>query len=468
VASPDDRNLERRFHHSPCGLLATTAAGVILEANRTLGDWLGFSPGELEGQPFTALLEPSSRLFYETRHSQVLHLEGRVTEVALSMRRADGTALPVLINSVLDDGEDEEGEGTAVVRTAVFDASHRIAYEQELVRARRKAETSEARVRILQNVSGAFGSSANDREVAESFVSAAREAFAAAEASVLLWDDAGALELVAGTNPLWGVIDPIDPLRETMRELVLSVEDVRTDFPQLAEALRAARFEALSITPLASDRERLGVLVCFFGRARDFNDDFLELQRALGRQASQTLTRVRLQRQLEHLALYDPLTRIPNRQFVESSLDDAIRSAEESGQPLAVVFLDLDEFKAVNDTLGHAAGDRVLRTLAERLRSAVRSEDIVGRIGGDEFVAICASADAEGAASIAERIRARSREPMPTDTVAVHVSVSIGLAVYDPSRDPRPTPDQMLIRADGAMYVSKESGKDRVTLEERP
>lgn len=460
MVSISEADRERRYHRSPCGLLATTSSGVIIEANETLGTWLGYAIADLDGMPFTALLEPSSRLFYETRHAQVLHLEGRVNEVALSLRRADGTALPVLINSVVD-----ETESGVVVRSAVFDATDRIAYERDLLRARRKAESSESRVRILQDVSGAFGSSANDQEVADSFVMAARQAFAAAEASVLLFDETGELNLVAGTNPLWGVVDPIDELRHTTHELVLSADDAQADFPQLADGLRRARFEALSITPLLSEGERLGVLLCFFGRAREFDEDFLDLQRALGRQASQTLVRVRLQRKLEHLALYDTLTGVPNRQSVEQSLSDAIDEARASQQPLAVVFLDVDAFKAVNDTLGHAAGDQVLRTLAQRLRGAVRSHDLVGRIGGDEFVAICANADAEGAASIAERIRAQSREPVATASVTVEVSVSIGLAIYDPAQGPRPTPDQLLIRADGAMYVSKESGKDRVSLE---
>jgi diguanylate cyclase (GGDEF)-like protein/PAS domain S-box-containing protein len=439
-----------------------TLEGVIVEPNETLGEWVGIPVAELHGSRFTSLLVPSSRLFYETRHAQVLHLEGRVSEVTLSLQRADGTALPVLLNSYIDRAGDDP-----IVRTAVFDATDRIAYERELVRARRNAEASEARVRILQDVSGAFGSSMNDQEVADSFVHAARQAFAAAEASVLLVDDSGDLQLVAGTNPLWGVLDPIDPLRGTIHELVLSIDDVQTDFPHLARALREANREAISITPLESEGERLGVLVCFFGRARDFDDDFLELQRALGRQASQTLVRVRLQRELERLARFDPLTGVPNRQFVEQSLHDAIELAHETQQPLALIFLDLDEFKAVNDTLGHAAGDEVLRVLAQRLRDAVRVEDVVGRIGGDEFIAVCSNADADAGASIAERIRAQAREPVLAAAVAVQVSVSVGLAVFDPATDDRPTPDQLLIRADGAMYVSKETGKDRVSIEVR-
>lgn len=462
MVSADDSATDHRYHHAPCGLLTTTLAGTILEANDTLGKWLGRPAAAFAGLAFTSLLEPSSRLFYETRHAQVLHLGGHVDEVALTLERADGQPLPVLVNALVDSEGDDP-----VIRIAVLQATDRIAFEKELVRARRVAEYSEARVRILQDVSGAFGSSANDQEVADSFVKAARDAFAAAEASVLLFDESGTLRLVAGTNPLWGIVPPIESLRRATNEIVISADEVQTDFPQLADGLRAARFEAMSVTPLLAEGERLGVLVCFFGRAREFDEQFLELQRALGRQASQTLVRVRLQRTLERLAMYDTLTEVPNRQFAEQSLENAIEAAGETGHPLAVVFLDLDGFKSVNDTLGHAAGDQVLRTLAQRLRAAVRVEDVVGRIGGDEFIAICANADAEAAMSIAERIREQSREPIETASTPVTVSVSVGLAIYRPGIDPRPTPDQMLIRADGAMYVSKVSGKDRVSLEER-
>jgi diguanylate cyclase (GGDEF)-like protein len=209
------------------------------------------------------------------------------------------------------------------------------------------------------------------------------------------------------------------------------------------------------------------VLVCLFSRPREFDEQFFELQRALGRQASQTLVRVRLQRQLSHLALHDQLTGLANRQLLLQSIDIAIHEAEQSGDPLSLVFLDIDGFKAVNDRLGHAAGDTVLRELAERLRGAVRGDDILGRMGGDEFVVICPSADAKAAASIAERLRVCSRQHIETGSLPLSVSASIGVATYRPEGEARPSPEQLLIRADAAMYESKSSGKDSVSHEQR-
>lgn len=451
---------ERRYNESPCGLLSATAEGTILEANATLLEWMGCRLDELVGRPFTSLLEPGSKLFYATRHLPVLHLQGRVGQVALTMITADGTPMPVLVNSVLIPAGD-----SGVVRTAVFDATERLEYERELVNARRSAESSESRVRILQDVSSTFGLSANDEDVVESFAEIAREAFTATHASVLLYDEAGELYLAAGTNPLWGNVAPVETLRRSPVEIVVTVDDAETDYPDLAAGLRAARLDALSIMPLSTESQQLGILVCLFARPREFDAQFFELQRALGRQASQTLVRVRLQRQLSHMALHDQLTGLANRQLLLQSIDAAIADAEQSGDALSLVFLDIDGFKAVNDRLGHAAGDAVLREVAERLRNAVRADDILGRMGGDEFVVICPTADARAAASIAERLRSFSRHRIEAGPAPLWVSASIGVATYSPELDERPSPQELLIRADAAMYDSKVSGKDNVSHE---
>ena len=450
---------EKLYRQAPCGLISTTPDGLILDANDMFLEWTGYDAGAVVGKNFTAILDAGSQLFFETRHLQVLHLQRKVSEVALTLKCADGSLLPVLVNSVLvhDDGHD-------VVRTAVFDTTDRLQYESEILHARRAAESSEARVRVLQDVSSAFGVSASDEDVAESFALLAREAFTATECAVHLLDNAGELRLVAGVNPLVGLVPPIAALRNTPTFVIVHADEVESEYPLLAAGLKKQRLESLSIMPLVDGDERLGILVCFFSRRRDFDDQFFDLQRALGRQATQTLVRVRLQRRLEYLALHDQLTGLANRQLLQESLDAAIQASQRAGAPLAVLFLDVDAFKSINDRLGHAAGDDVLRDLADRLRLGVRSGDIVGRIGGDEFVVICADADLVAAMSIAQRILDVVRHPIIAAGVPVAVSVSAGVVTYTPDVDPRPTPDELLIRADGAMYSSKDAGKDRVTV----
>ncbi|KQZ86074.1 PAS domain S-box protein [Microbacterium sp. Root166] len=454
MSSPDDP----WFRLAPCGLISMSLGGVVTEANETFLTWTGYAAEEVVGRPFLAVLDPGSRLFFETRHLHIVHLEGAVNEVALTVMRKDGTRLPMLVNASLD-------LEAQLVRTALFSASERHLYETELLAARKIAESSEARVRILQDVSSAFGLSASDEDVAQSFVDVAREAFDAKAAMVMLLDDEAVLTRVAGTNPLEGLVAPVTSLRNTAHVTVVEETSAREEFPELAAAMRTQRISSLSITPLLADDRRLGILICFFGRRTEFDEHFFDLQHALGRQASQTLVRVRLQRQLAYLALHDQLTGVANRQLLQQLLDDAIDDAVRTSEPLAVLFLDIDSFKEVNDRFGHATGDAVLVELAARLRDGVRGGDVVGRMGGDEFVAICANADINAAAAIAHRILSITRAPFAVGAAEIAASVSVGVSLYTPGVDERPDGASLLVRADGAMYDSKGAGKNRVTIE---
>ncbi len=445
------------FRLAPCGLLSTTLDGRILHVNDTFLAWTGHPRDEVIGRSFASLLDVGSRLFFDTRHSPVLHLQGSIDEVALTLHRAGGAPMPVLVNAVrdLDAGR---------IRMAVFNATERVRYERDLLLARRKAESSEARVRVLQEVSSTFGVSATDEDVAQSFAAVAQEAFAAREAGVFLIAADGDLQLVGGSNPLAGMVAPVPELRGASDVVVVHAADEHQKYPEVASAMRRSRLASLSVTPLLADGQRLGILVCFFARRVDFDDQYFDLQQALGRQASQTLIRVRLQRRLAFLALHDQLTGVGNRQLLQSSLDEALAEAVAGGKPLAVLFMDVDEFKEMNDAYGHAVGDQVLVGLAGRLRDSVRVGDTLGRIGGDEFVAVCRSADAPAAEAVAERILEVCRAPMVLPGAVVEVSVSIGIALFDPSVDAPPASDQLLVRADAAMYASKRAGKNRLSV----
>lgn len=447
------------FDQAPCGLLSTTLDGVITDVNATFAEWARTDAEQLTGRPFSSLLDAGGQLFFETRYQQALHLGGRVDQVALTLSVGEGELLHVLVNAVVVAVGEEK-----IVRVAVFDASARIEYERELLDARRAAESSEARVRVLQDVTSAFGLSMSDTEVAESFVAVARDAFHTTAAAVHLIDETGELQAVAGHDPLWDTVTPVPELRDTAEVKIVHVEDLGDEYAELAAGMRAARLSSLTVTPLEAETGRLGVLVCFFTRHREFDEHDIDLLRTIGRQASQTIVRVRLQRQLARLALYDQLTGVANRQLIQNQLEAGLARAASSGHPMAVVFLDVDEFKSINDRLGHAGGDDVLQQLASRLRSGIRAGDLVGRIGGDEFVILCEDADAAAAVVIAERVRMAVGDVLHVAGTALHVSVSIGVAVFDPHRGMMPTPDQILIRADGAMYRAKGTGKNRVTL----
>jgi diguanylate cyclase (GGDEF)-like protein/PAS domain S-box-containing protein len=459
-------SLEELYENAPCGYLSTTPDGVIVRVNQTLLGWSGYSRERLLGTDFRDLLDVGSQLFYETRYLPVLRLRGEAREVALTLRCSNGSALPVLVNADLI--EDSDGR-PRVIRIAVFDSTARQDYERDLLVARRSAESSEARVRVLQDASSTFGACASEAELALALVDGARDAFSATVVAVLLVDDAGVPRLAAGNHPIADLLaDAPRPEEPTITRAsvvtISSITEAETSSPGLAAALQSARLEALSSVPLPGETSPLGALVCFFGRQREFDEPAIELQQAVARQAAQVLGRIRLQRQLEQLALYDQLTGLANRKLLQERLGQALAAAVRSRRPMALIFLDLDGFKAVNDGLGHTAGDSVLRTVSSRLRSVVRQNDMIGRFGGDEFVVICEEADDAAVSRIAGRIAAVIRDPIDGVSSDFPLSASVGVAVYQPGDAERATAAVMLRVADEAMYRSKAAGKDRVTL----
>jgi diguanylate cyclase (GGDEF)-like protein len=160
--------------------------------------------------------------------------------------------------------------------------------------------------------------------------------------------------------------------------------------------------------------------------------------------------------QLQHQALHDPLTGLPNRALFIKQLQHAIARARRKGPPVSVLFLDLDGFKAVNDMLGHQAGDEVLIGVAGRLRASLREEDTVARLGGDEF-GIVLEEEVQGATSTAQRIVRAFGRPWSSTSSEVPIGVSIGIA----TRSGEGELDELLRQADSAMYAAKASGKGR-------
>ena len=164
---------------------------------------------------------------------------------------------------------------------------------------------------------------------------------------------------------------------------------------------------------------------------------------------------------LSHQALHDHLTGLPNRALLEDRISQALSRAARSGTLVAIAFLDLDHFKLINDTQGHADGDALLRAVAERLSSTVRSGDTVARFGGDEFVVVCEEvANADEATQVADRLRKVLELPVHLGGEDIYVSASLGVALGSPSS----TPEELLRDADAAMYHAKVEGRDRTEL----
>ena len=219
--------------------------------------------------------------------------------------------------------------------------------------------------------------------------------------------------------------------------------------------------------PLFAKKGVIGALVVqsYDADARYTPKD-IELLQFVANQVAPVIERKQMELWLRHIARHDPLTDLPNRELFHDRLQTALLLSERSLIPLCLLYLDLDRFKQINDTLGHSIGDLLLQEVARRLRQCVRESDTVGRVGGDEFLVLLNGIDPpEQALAVAEKIRAALDRPFELAGQQVHVSPSIGVAFYpEHGRDYK----QLIRYADEAMYDAKKRGGNRVQLTARP
>jgi len=167
--------------------------------------------------------------------------------------------------------------------------------------------------------------------------------------------------------------------------------------------------------------------------------------------------RKRREEEVRELAHHDELTGLPNRRLLDDRIAQAFAAARRTQDSVAVMLLDLDRFKPINDTYGHEAGDRVLKVVATRLADCVRKADTVARVGGDEFVVMLPMRDGQHASRVAEGILAALAEPIRLGTNEFQVGVSIGISVFP---DDATDKEELLRCADRAMYAVKASGRN--------
>ncbi len=452
---PDARRLRTLVDRSPDMITVVGHDLTIVFQTAAGAELLGYGRDELEGTKFGDFVDP----------------DGLRRLRAACAQAADGvTHRPVRLQLRDRDGRWIEGE--TVVE---YDADeHCLILITRDVRDRARAELQLRRQAAQRAVIVRLGAEAlAGEELTELMRRAAEEA-----AELLGADYVGVLEHVPARE-LFGSFVAVgaDPYRPTGPAVVGATSQagltLACDVPVIVrDWVEEERFD--EGVHLREHGLRSGITVRIQGpsgpfgvlsvQARDRNrfnyDDGVFLQTVANILAA-AIARSEGEARIRHQALHDAVTGLPNRTLFEDRVTRALATANRHGRRVAVLFIDLDNFKRVNDSLGHALGDVMLRAVAERLQTCLRAEDTLARFGGDEFAILLPEVDNDaGVVRVVERIRESLQEPLRTDDRHIVASASVGIAIGGAKR-PRKDAQTLIRDADLAMYAAKQAGPGR-------
>ncbi|UOY00479.1 sensor domain-containing protein [Blastococcus sp. PRF04-17] len=448
-------------------IVSADARGLIVSWNRGGEAMFGYTEADVIGKPLTVLMPERYRDAHERGMGRFLLTgEPRVIgsgAVEVHALRKDGTEFPVELSL----SHWSEGDGrffTGILRD---------------ITERKRAEDALAReagfVKLLQRVSVASNESSSGREALEAGMRLIAEHTGWKVAHIYEIDEESRDQLLPSniwTHPDDDRLQPFLaatratpfapgtglPGRALAAKQACWISDVTIDdnFPR-RDAARESGLAAAFAFPVMVDTEVVAVLEFFTSERLEPDEDLCKVMEQIGSQLGRVIERELAREQLTHHALHDPLTGLPNRTLLLDRLEVAL--AQRNRGSAAVVFVDLDHFKLINDSLGHAAGDKLLCGIAVRLRAILRPGDTVARFGGDEFIILAESvADERDAEGLAERITSALAAPFDLAGEEVFVTASIGIAV---SGGPDCTANNLLRDADAAMYRAKEDGRAR-------
>jgi diguanylate cyclase (GGDEF)-like protein/PAS domain S-box-containing protein len=434
---------------------------TVLDVNPAFAALVGFAREELVGRrigDFENWADPTVRAAIKARVEAGVGVANQ--EVVLL--RKDGSRLRCLASA-----ERTEHRGRPAMLLTVVDVTERLAQEE---RMRQLATFREKLMGFVeQTLEEGFEGASFFQRLVESAVAATPGAEAG---SLLLRDDEGdTYRFVAAVGYDLERLAPatfddveIRASTEATHPVVVYVHPEAVQGDERARLLRAyGRVDEIRATltvPIVLSGRRVAALCLDAFADRDaFGDDAYRLATAFGAQVAALVKRRALEQALERMAYHDHLTGLPNRILFRDRLVQAIAHARRNGRRGAALFIDLDNLKVTNDTLGHAVGDALLRSVALRLQRAVRDEDTVARIGGDEFTVVLPEVkDAPAAARVAEKLLEAFRTPFAVAGHEVHATASLGITLFP---DDAIDADALIQHGDTAMYHAKNQGKDR-------
>ena len=436
---------------SDSAVLISDAESRIVYVNAGFSRMFGWTPEQAIGQAPIALLAPQLSQQFVDEYRAALRAGCAVgREEIVSGQQGQRYWAKVISNPVM--GPDGQWRYTVTILTDITRAKMHEALQHQVLEAM-----------------------ARERPLAEVLDMVCREVERIApdvQASILEVDEQGLLHPLAGPSlpPEYSAqLDglPIGPSvgscgTAAWRRAPVQVDDIASD-PLWADYRALALplgLRACWSTPFCNSEGRVIGTFAFYYRSRVQDSEaqrfHQQLVEACTHLCTLALEREHARQRIRKLAFYDGLTGLPNRSLLQARADQAIASATRNAEPLAVLFLDLDRFKQINDSLGHPAGDELLRQVASRLQRELRSSDIAGRLSGDEFVVVLPQCDADQAADTVERLQALLAQPMEIADTRLAISASVGIAMFPADGREMET---LLHRADMAMYQAKSGAR---------
>jgi diguanylate cyclase (GGDEF)-like protein/PAS domain S-box-containing protein len=466
LATLGDAELMAMADSAPVGLFAAVQHHGLVLANARFCEIAGRRLSAVLGHGYVDAIHPDDRARVVTRRNEALESSAPDVDIEYRVLRPDGEVRWVRVRSVRV--RHEPAPVTFV--GSMMDVTEFKQIESAL-------RTSEARLRDQASILEMIATSTPRADTLAEICRMVESHLPSVRCTILLVDEERG-ELVHGAAPSFpaSFLQAIDgmPISEdagicgaaAATGVAVFREDILGD-PRCASYHDLARERDLRSCwsfPIraASDERVLGTVAAYLAEVRGPTaveeaaiDSVIQL-------AAIAIERTQFEDQLAHQAHHDPLTRLANRTLFGELLEHALRRAQRAGSGVAVLFLDLDRFKIVNDSLGHDAGDELLVALGRRLGGVLRPGDVVARFGGDEFTVLCEDlepgvADRQSIA-VAERLIDALREPFLVEGEEQFVSASVGIAISITGVE---RPEALLCDADAAMYRAKERGKGR-------
>jgi len=347
---------------------------------------------------------------------------------------------------------------------AVLDASKRIQLETEREQAREALQMRLDQLQGIYRLTDKLSRAEDVDAIYEEALSCAENTLAAHRSAVVLVDGGGVMRFKAShglSSEYRAAVEghsPWSPGDKNPQPVLIGDAAADPSLNGLLDVILKEGIGSLAFFPLLDQGQLLGKLMISYNTPHRFSDDEVQLAQTITSHVSFAIRRRSSEERIRQLAYHDELTELPNRLLLHDRFTLALAQARREEKGLALASVDLDRFKAINDTAGHAVGDALLRAVAERLESVVRGSDTVARVGGDEFLLVLPGISQQSdAAVIAEKLVSEMRRPFSIDGHEVHCTASIGLTIY-----PADGVDQETLRrnADIAMYRVKESGRD--------